>query len=92
MKVSMALFQIDVNCISVLTFDIDGKHDCWKRHYSSLGEVADGLQGVGIITAIEASELQTENFTDGLPFFRGDTEREDLEDAGFSRIVYSKTN
>ncbi len=93
MKVTMALFPIEVNCISVLAFDIDGQHDCWKRHYSSLGEVANGLQKVGIMTAIEASELQTEfDFADGFPFFRGDTEREDLEDAGFSPVVYSEMN
>jgi hypothetical protein len=89
----MALFPIEVNCISVLAFDIEGQHDCWKRHYSSVGEVIDGLREVGVITALEASELQTDlDFVDGFPLFRGCTEREDLEDAGFFRIVDSKPN
>jgi hypothetical protein len=92
-KVTMALFRTDVDCISVLAFGTDGQKGVWKRHYSSVGEVIAGLRKTGVVTALEATELQTEmNSQDGFPFFKGSLEREELESAGFSPVVDSKPN
>jgi hypothetical protein len=89
----MILFPIAVDCISVLAAGTDRQRGCWKRHYSTLGDVIEGLQKTGMVTTIEATELQTElNFVGGCPFFKGSVELEDLEGAGFFRVVPGKMN
>lgn len=93
MRVTMVLFPIAADCISILAVNIDHQQDCWQRRYSTVGQVITSLEQTGMVTASEADELEPElNFVRGCPIFKGVVEREDLEDAGFSPLVHEKTN
>lgn len=93
MKITMILFPVAFDRISVLAVNINHQQDLWKRHYRTRSEVIAGLEQTGMVTASEADELQTKlNFRRGCPIFKGFVEREDLEDAGFSRVVHEQTN
>lgn len=93
MRVSMVLFPVAADCISILAVNIDHQQDCWQGRFSTVGQVIAGLEQTGMVTTSEAIELETElNFVRGCPILKGVVEREDLEDAGFSPIVHEKTN
>ena len=93
MNVTMVLFPIADDCISVLAVNTDHQQDCWKRHYTTVNQVIAGLEQTRMVTVSEADELESDlNFVRGCPIIKGVVEREDLEDAGFSPIVHEKTN
>lgn len=93
MNVTMVLFPIADDCISILAVNTDHQQDCWKRHYTTAGHVVASLEQTGMIAASEADKLESDlNFLRGCPIIKGVVEREDLEDAGFSPVVHEKTN
>jgi hypothetical protein len=92
-NVSMVLFPIADDCISILAVNTDHQQDCWERRYATASQVSTGLEQIGMIKASEAGELESDlMFLRGCPIIKGVVEREDLEDAGFSPIVHKKAN
>lgn len=93
MRVTMAIFPIGPDFISVLAFGTEGQKGIWKRHYSTLDEVIDGLQQTGMVSEVEADELRTDlDLVGGFPFFKGAVEGDDLENAGFFRVISARAN
>ena len=88
MNVTMVVFPMAVDRISVLALNTDDQRDCWTRDYTTLQQVIASLERTGIVTASEANQLQSQlSFLRGCPIIRGVVEREDLKDAGFSPVV-----
>jgi hypothetical protein len=93
MNMTVILFQIDFDRFSALAIDLDRPKRIWKVTYESLQDLIRSLERAGAVTTEEIKKLWDETcFSTGGPILRVAVNQEDIESAGFVRVLPVRPN